>query len=294
MFQSIDRNQNGDLDKKELSAAFAQAGVGVSNARLERFFDYIDKDHNGAISYEEWRGMYRVLARTLADVSDFLLFLPAHSRGLHAVLSYYNTTTKVTAEGDVAISDDALQGLGTSTQFLKTSLFGALFQLANPTRTSGAAGQPTAQHDSNTTVSGTVAASDMESTSSQQQLNTPHLASDADGNGSGNPLHGEDDPYIALRPARRKELRLTDFIPDVGYFLAGGLSGITSRTATAPLDRLKVYLIAQTGSSTSATAVQAAKAGDPVKATAHGARTLINACKDLWAAGGIRSLFAGR
>lgn len=57
MFQNIDRDHNGDLDKSELFAAFRRAGVAVSNARLGRFFDYIDKDHNGLISYEEWRGM---------------------------------------------------------------------------------------------------------------------------------------------------------------------------------------------------------------------------------------------
>jgi solute carrier family 25 phosphate transporter 23/24/25/41 len=100
----------------------------------------------------------------------------------------------------------------------------------------------------------------------------------------------EDDPYIAIKPARRK-LKLTDLVPDVGYFIAGGVSGITSRTVTAPLDRLKVYLIAQTTNSNEA--VQAAKSGAPIKAGRQGMRTLVNACKDLWAAGGIRSLFAG-
>lgn len=100
----------------------------------------------------------------------------------------------------------------------------------------------------------------------------------------------EDDPYIAIKPARRK-LKLTDLVPDVGYFIAGGVSGITSRTVTAPLDRLKVYLIAQTTNSNDA--LQAAKSGAPIKAGRQGMRTLVNACKDLWAAGGIRSLFAG-
>lgn len=64
-----------------------------------------------------------------------------------------------------------------------------------------------------------------------------------------------------------------------------------SRTSTAPLDRLKVYLIAQTGNTNKA--VQAAKHGAALQATKHAARPLIDACKELWAAGGIRSLFAG-
>lgn len=83
---------------------------------------------------------------------------------------------------------------------------------------------------------------------------------------------------------------LTDWIP-LGYFIAGGMAGMISRTATAPLDRLKVYLIAQTTSSKAA--IDAAKDGAPVKAAMHFGRPLVDACKDLWRAGGLRSLFAG-
>lgn len=114
----------------------------------------------------------------------------------------------------------------------------------------------------------------------------------------------EDDPYIPIKPARRKglealhdeeegqqKMKLTDFVPNVGYFLAGGLSGITSRTVTAPLDRLKVYLIAQTD--VAEEAVSAAKHGRAGFALQHGVKTLWIACKELWAAGGMRSLFAG-
>lgn len=78
----------------------------------------------------------------------------------------------------------------------------------------------------------------------------------------------------------------------LGYFLAGACAGIASRTATAPLDRLKVYLIAQTSSKKAA--VEAVKGGSPVKAARQFGRPLVNAMKDLWAAGGIRSLFAGQ
>lgn len=65
-----------------------------------------------------------------------------------------------------------------------------------------------------------------------------------------------------------------------------------SRTCTAPLDRLKVYLIAQT--SNKPAAVEAAKQGSPVKAVRHVGQPLVDAVKELWRAGGIRSLFAGR
>ncbi|KAL2003207.1 hypothetical protein VTN02DRAFT_4614 [Thermoascus thermophilus] len=173
LFQSIDRNHNGEIDKGELRAAFAKAGVTVSSAKLDEFFAEVDTNRDGVISYEEWR--------------DFLLFLPAKSSSdLRAVLSYYSATGNLDPEGDVHINEP-LQGLG--------------------------------------------------------------------------------------------------------YFLAGGIAGVVSRTATAPLDRLKVYLIAQTGVKNSA--VRAAKEGAPLQAAGKASRTLIQATKELWRAGGIRSLFAG-
>lgn len=64
-----------------------------------------------------------------------------------------------------------------------------------------------------------------------------------------------------------------------------------SRTSTAPLDRLKVYLIAQT--SPKDAAVDAITKGSPFSAVRHFTKPLVDACKDLWAAGGMRSLFAG-
>lgn len=57
LFNSIDRDANGHLDKGELSAAFERAGVSVSQRRLDVFFSYIDRDDNGTIDFAEWRGM---------------------------------------------------------------------------------------------------------------------------------------------------------------------------------------------------------------------------------------------
>ncbi len=182
------------------------------------------------------------------------------------------------------MSDEALSGLGTTFQFLRYSLFGAIIQIYDPPpRTSTNIRYP--EHTTRPP----------EQDTAFYDIHHPfHL------------IFEDDDPFITSNPARRKiilpqtdtenpehlqRLTLTDLVPHVGYFAAGGLSGIISRTATAPLDRLKVYLIAQTGTATEA--LQAVKKAAPLEATKLSGRTLWNASKELWAAGGLRSLFAG-
>lgn len=55
MFQAIDRNHNGEIDKAELRSAFARSGVTVSSSKLDEFFAEVDKNNDGVISYAEWR-----------------------------------------------------------------------------------------------------------------------------------------------------------------------------------------------------------------------------------------------
>lgn len=195
--------------------------------------------------------------------------MPPHTPGLKAVLSYYQSAVKVTSEGDVSLSDETITGLGTTASFLTTHLFGAIIQIASPADSrQGFA----ARFDDSTSVP-------MQQDVERQEVEYKEPRREVQ------KLH---------TPAQKLSVGsvLTEFVPDPGYFIAGGISGVASRTTTAPLDRLKVYLIAQTGPTSDA--VNAAKSGAPLQASKHGANTLVNACKELWAAGGIRSLFAGK
>lgn len=86
--------------------------------------------------------------------------------------------------------------------------------------------------------------------------------------------------------------RLTQYLPEPGYFIAGALAGGISRTATAPLDRLKVYLLVNTKTKAGA-ALDTAKTGQPISAVRTAGKPIRNAVHELWRAGGIRTFFAG-
>ncbi|KAH0605505.1 uncharacterized protein H6S33_004727 [Morchella sextelata] len=175
IFHSVDVDKNGNIDKGELKAALIRAGIAVDPNRLEEFFESMDKNNDGVISFEEWR--------------DFLMFMPKEAT-LHTIYSYYLSTVSVNPEGDVNLSDEInLKGLG--------------------------------------------------------------------------------------------------------YFLAGGVAGVISRTATAPFDRIRVYLIAQTAPKVKHAAVEAVKSGEPLQAAKKVSGPLRESIRTLWRAGGVRSFFAG-
>ena len=73
-------------------------------------------------------------------------------------------------------------------------------------------------------------------------------------------------------------------LQSIGYFLAGGLAGAASRTATAPFDRLKVALIAATDTPGSTCAGSAAsRTGSAIAVV----------MRHLYESGGLRTFFVG-
>ncbi len=70
LFDVIDHDKNGNLDKTEVGLAFERAGVTVSKARLDRFFGYIDKNHDGTIDFSEWRGEPATLSSRRSSCED--------------------------------------------------------------------------------------------------------------------------------------------------------------------------------------------------------------------------------
>lgn len=189
-------------------------------------------------------------------------------------MSVYQTAVRLGAEGDSQLHDEAIQGLGINSPSYAYEMFGLVpYIFTSITRPNPSQNSYTAQLDDRLSRPLPV----LKPPDVAQQREVSHLTLSSH--------------LPATQKSRSLRKVLTALLPDPGYFLAGGLSGVTSRTLTAPLDRLKVKLIAQTDSVSAVT--EAARRGSPLAAGKHGASILIRAMRDLWAAGGIRSLFAG-
>jgi len=244
--------------------------------------------------------------------------MPAKDPGLHAILSYFSAGVKLNAEGDVMVNDETIESLGMMRNVFPTfifTMFGAVGTLFRPQirdRTldgTGSYGLATAARQQQQQAhwhQGKTSGPQDESGNihyDQNHTGAPPVITDSDILDSVLPIaagtapasrkeKNSQHPYQTLPQRVKVDWRvLTDVFPNSGYFLAGAVAGIVSRTSTAPLDRLKVYLINQTDAASRA--VEAAKHGSPLQATKHAAAPLINAMRELWAAGGIRSLFAG-
>ena len=245
---------------------------------------------------------------------DFLLFMPAgdHESKLRAMLSFYDAVVSVTPEGESLVTEESLEGLGTdsSSSSLLHILLGSLLRVASPatqrslddtvSRSSeGWIDEDHLTHHNDAPVTAEeLKAVDVASHSiikaavvEQRHLITNTLTEEAEGGTQEVEDHDEHSSTTMLVRGIKK-FRLTSFIPDPGYFLAGAIAGGVSRTATAPLDRLKVYLLVNTNTGPEK-ALAAVVQGRPAVAAKNAARPFTAAVQDLYRSGGFRGFFAG-
>lgn len=260
---------------------------------------------------------------------------------LQDVLRYYSSIVTLTAEGESMVSEEIVQGSGTTAFFLH-SLFGSLMRIASSIYPSSSAHIappfPSSSSSSNTAVPPTspnyehslIADRDVRAAQQFQEFTAPGVLSVAPGisQPDGMDVQGlaavdlldEREEADAVRGTIRpggsaaqptgasistalrvqeqgsqsghKESWLTDYLPEPGYFVAGAAAGGLSRTATAPLDRLKVHLLVNT-TPRADMAVTALRQGRPLLAVYNACKPITDGFRELWRAGGIRSLFAG-
>lgn len=282
--------------------------------------------------------------------------MPTNPSGspLEAALSYYSSIVTLNAEGDSMVTEETLEGIGT-TGFLLHALFGSILRLAQPappdpspnldqtglpTATSPAtnpSSQPTLSSRKppissqlKPPLDGDASATANDSKMAAAYANPPQPAAgsaqrtiqQATGSavrglqgmtapgtsfgGESSSDYGDDfldihdhHPQLQLREIDDEcedeltKSRLTQYLPEPGYFLAGALAGGISRTATAPLDRLKVYLLVNTKTK-AGVAADVVKQGQPLAAVRTAGKPIGDAIHALWKAGGFRTFFAGK
>ena len=242
-----------------------------------------------------------------------------NGQALEAALSFYSSIVTVSAEGDSLVSEDTLEGLGT-TGFLLQALFGSLLKIANPA--AAVTTNPSRPISTPPVLSTPEASESLQSLPGpgQEAIEAAQMAASAApvrhayGAVSAVPQQILADAVIKTaiisfegaepqdlhdfadlqqEDGEVVEIRLTDLLPEPGYFLAGAVSGGVSRTATAPLDRLKVYLLVNT-KARPAEALIAAKHGQPLTALRDAGGPIVDALASLWRTGGFRTFFAGK
>ncbi|KAK6081330.1 Calcium-binding mitochondrial carrier SAL1 [Seiridium cupressi] len=271
LFKAIDHNNDGKLDKRELQAAFQRAGLAVPMRRLGTFFQDIDGNNDGYISFDEWRHRDRTTLKSL-------------------MLALFGSIIRIASPSN----QDHDRTFG------HPSAPASLDVLAASEATSQSLSEGTQQ--SLPQLDGSHATIEMETAGNQQYVNTAKATVNTLRGVKASPAifttstktttPGTDVEPKLSEEAIGDEDWLIKYLPDPGYFVAGAVAGGISRTATAPLDRLKVYLLVNT-KSTSHAAIDAAKSGQPLVAVTNAARSFWLATTELYRNGGLRGFFAG-
>ncbi|RDX80834.1 Calcium-binding mitochondrial carrier protein SCaMC-1, partial [Mucuna pruriens] len=98
IFEAIDVEHSGSILPEELFHALVRAGIQIDDEELARFVERVDKDHNGVITFGEWRdflllypheatieNIYHYLERVcLVDIGEQTVIPAGISKHIHA------------------------------------------------------------------------------------------------------------------------------------------------------------------------------------------------------------------
>lgn len=98
LFNEIDINHDGKLDRHELSSACQRAGLAVSNAKLDRFFEKIDSNNDGSLSFREWASVFPICPILTYSEQHLTHMRTATNNILTAISSYLSPPMNQTSE----------------------------------------------------------------------------------------------------------------------------------------------------------------------------------------------------
>lgn len=55
VFDSVDTDHSGHIDKEEMKAALVEAGIVVDDVLLDAFFQRVDRNNDGGMGFARWR-----------------------------------------------------------------------------------------------------------------------------------------------------------------------------------------------------------------------------------------------
>ncbi|KAF8314793.1 mitochondrial carrier [Clavulina sp. PMI_390] len=209
--KELDLDGNGHLDADEWATALAKSGIHLSPNTLQEFIVFLTSSpHSKTVSYPEFR--------------DFLLLMP-RAASTAEIYRYYEVrrfdtdsrgASRITMEGDVSLSGEDIPS-------------------------SRRASPPRSLEAPSPSPSLTIPGDSSPSYSSTNDSATAQLPVDH------HPAYSEstDHDHEHEHGEEEEEDEQHAFVGStaIRFFLAGGVAGVVSRTATAPFDRLKVYFI---------------------------------------------------
>lgn len=257
----------GRLKKFEIQRALHKAGVHHSDARMDEFFEAMDMNNDGYITLDEWRNFLIFLPETLPDVKNIFL--------------WFQSIHQVTSEGDILVSDEALQSLG---YFLAGGIAGAVSRTTTAPfdrlKVALIASTETVSHRTpNSTESGTKVGRAPIS----KALHSIYLQGGLKGFFIGNGLNViKIFPESAIKfgsyEAAKKFIAGTAGTEELSAparFAAGGLAGAISQASVYPIDTLKFRVQCESGSTNELGSI------------------VYNTARRMWLSGGLRSFYRG-
>ncbi|GAA6009677.1 uncharacterized protein JCM10292_003888 [Rhodotorula paludigena] len=328
-FCDLDRDGDMRLKRNEVREACKRAGIDVQERAIDEFIRAVDRNGDGAISFDEWR--------------DFLLLLPRQT-SMKEIWRYWQarrlhrpSMSRLTQDGDVVIGGgksgwnkllgrpssggagssgssafalaskeerEAAQRILDATDLHKLEPVNAEQRYVGECERVRRARRDAATNNKGKGKAKAAAEAVARASASSNALefeesgvvvadpSTDNLPPKPSKATPAEPAASNSDALVEQEEEEDEHEPLHDMFAGAGKFLlAGGMAGAVSRTATAPFDRLKVYLITSPASGPIASETAPDVNG---KRPRPGAGSLVKAVRAVYTqGGGIKAFWTG-